>query len=233
MKLAKTLTMLTIRSLCRIAFVLLIASIGGMLPAQAQDVPDKMVATVSGGTRPELITYSDLVWQLALQPDTPSATPGSDRLNGALQLVINQRLILQEAERLPGMTPTDKEIQDELTRLVSLFPSQAEFQDRMKRVGLTSDQIREIIRQRVEINKYLDFRFRSFTVVTPAEVDDYYNQVYVPRFRRQQPGRIVPTLEQVRAEIERTLMESKIQSSTDQFLESARERAQITILNPV
>src|ERR1043166_3042969 len=37
----------------------------------AQQVVDKMVATVNSGVRTELITYSDLLWQLALQPDTP------------------------------------------------------------------------------------------------------------------------------------------------------------------
>jgi len=34
----------------------------------AQQVVDKMVATINGGVRTELITYSDLMWQLALQP---------------------------------------------------------------------------------------------------------------------------------------------------------------------
>src|SRR5262245_16904794 len=37
----------------------------------AQDVTDKMIATVNGGVETDLITYSDLRWQLALQPDTP------------------------------------------------------------------------------------------------------------------------------------------------------------------
>jgi hypothetical protein len=206
----------------------------GVASAQAQDVTDKTVATVSGGgAQFELITYSDLVWQLVLQPDTPVGMFRSDRLNAALQSVINQRLILQEAERLPGIAPSEKEIADELARLIKLFPSESEFRDRAGRVGLTADQLREIVRQRVEINKYLDFRFRSFTVVSPSEVTDYYTQVYVPRFKRRQPGRIVPTLDQVRAEIEQTLTESKIESDMQSFLESARDRAEIILLNPV
>jgi hypothetical protein len=206
----------------------------GVARTNAQEITDKTVATVGGGAAQfELITYSDLVWQLTLQPDTPVGMLSSDRLNTALQSVINQRLILQEAERLPGIAPTEKEIADELARLIKLFPSESEFRDRASRVGLTADQLREIIRQRVEINKYLDFRFRSFTVISPSEVTDYYNQVYVPRFRRRQPGRIVPTLDQVRSEIEQTLTESKIESEMQAFLESARDRAEIILLNPV
>src|SRR5919202_4388532 len=71
----------------------------------AQEVVDKMVATVNGGVRTDLITYSDLIWQMALQPNTPIEHPSSEALNRALQLVINQRLIYQEAEKLPTINP--------------------------------------------------------------------------------------------------------------------------------
>jgi len=199
----------------------------------AQEVVDKTVATVNSGGSPELITYSDLLWQIALEPDTPIENPSSESLNRTLQLIINQRIIHQEAARLPTIAPTDEEINKAKNELGKHFPSVGELQKRMERVGLTDAQLREIIRQRVEIEKYLDFRFRSFTIVTPKEVEDYYAQVYVPRVKRQQPGRIVPKLEEARAEIERTLTESKIESDIDAFLDAARERAEIVILNPV
>ena len=204
--------------------------------AQAQDVVDRMVATVnSGGVRPALITYSDLLWQLALEPETPLQNPNSENLNRALNRLISQRLILQEAEKLPTIAPSDKEIADKLNELIKLFPSQSEFYQRIARVGLSSDSehLKEIVRQRVAIEKYLDFRFRSFTVVTEKEVSDYYRDVWVPRLRRQHPGRLVPEPREVQKEIEQELKESKIESETDEFLDSARERAEITILNPV
>jgi hypothetical protein len=213
------------------------------LPAQAQEVVDRMVATVNGGVRPDLITYSDLLWQLALQPDTPLANPSQETLSGALQLIISQRLILQEAEKLPTITPTDREVETELATLIKQFPSQEEFQRRVARVGLSAEQLREIVRKRVAIQKYLDFRFRSFTVITSQEVEAYYTDTYVPRLRRQMPGVIVPKLEDtvrdgdgtsrtVRDRIERILIESKIESDTNAFLEEAQERAEIVYLAP-
>lgn len=204
-----------------------------ILSAKAQDVADKMVATVNSGVRPSLITYSDLLWQLALQPDASLENPSSANLNRVLNLIISQRLILQEAERLPAIEPTPKEIDDRLNEFVKLFPSQAEFQQRVTRVGLSADQLREIVRQRLTIEKYLDFRFRSFTVVTPTEIDDYYRNVWVPRFRSRKPGLLVPEQKDVAKEIEAELTESKIESDTDEFLDSIRERAEITVLNPV
>lgn len=201
--------------------------------AQAQDVTDKMVATVNTGVRPSLITYSDLLWQLALEPDKPLENPSSENLNRVLNLVISQRLILQEAERLPAIDPTNEEIEKRLNEFVLLFPSQADFQQRVARVGLSAEQLREIVRQRLTIEKFLDFRFRSFTIVTQKEIEDYYRDVYVPRLRRQQPGRLIPELKDVTKEIETELTESKIESETDEFLDSIRERAEITPLNPV
>ncbi len=191
-----------------------------------------MVATVNGGVRIDLITYSDILWQIALQPDTPLSNPGAENLNASLRLIINQRLILQEAEKLPTIAPTDEEVRAELGALIKQFPSSTEFQGRVERVGLSAEQLREIVRQRVAIQKYLDFRFRSFTVITEQEIAAYYTDIYVPRLRRQMPGVIVPTLEKVRSQIETILTESKIESDTDAFLDEARERAEIVYLDP-
>ena len=203
-------------------------------PGAAQQVVDKMVATVNAtGVKTDLITYSDLMWQLALQPGTSLDNPTSADLNGALRLLIDQRLILQEAEKLPTLNPTPAEIANERNVLVRNFRTQDEFQERLRRVGLTSDRLDEIIDQRLKMEKYLDFRFRNFVVISQKEIADYYNDTYVPRFKARSPGRIVPLLEQAREEIERILVEAKIESDTDAFLDMARERAEIVILSPV
>jgi hypothetical protein len=199
----------------------------------AQQVVDKMVATVNAGVKTDLITYSDLLWQLALQPRTVLDNPTSEDLNRALRLLIDQRLILQEAEKLPTIVPTQKEVSDARDELARNFPSQVEFQQRLQRVGLTSEKLDEIIEQRLKMEKYLDFRFRNFVVISEKEIADYYRDTYVPRFRARTPGRIVPTLEQSRDEIERTLVEAKIESDTDAFLDTARERAEIVMLNAI
>ncbi len=218
-----------------VAFCLLCTTTASQ-EARAQQIVDRMVATVNGGVRTDLITYSDLLWQLALQPGTPITSPRSEDLNNALQSLINQRLILQEAEKLPAIAPSDEDVRAAINDLVKQFPSSADFVERLRAVGFHSvddEQFKEIIRRRRAIENYLNFRFRSFTIVTPQEEANYYTQVYAPRFKKQHPDRITPTLEQARAEINRTLTESKIESDTDAFLDSSRENAEIIILSPV
>ena len=215
--------------------ILLLLAVGTFVstPCAAQQVVDKMVATVNAGVKTDLITYSDLMWQLALQPAAVLDSPTSADLNRALRLIIDQRLILQEAEKLPTIVPTQKEVSDSRDELARNFPSPLEFQQRLQRVGMTSEKLDEIVEQRLKIEKYLDFRFRNFVVINQKEIADYYRDVYVPRFKARFPGRIVPSLEQSRAEVERTLMEAKIESDTDAFLDTARERAEIVMLNAI
>ena len=131
----------------------------------AQEIVDKTVATVNSGVRTDLITYSDLLWQLALQPNTPISQPTSETLNAALRLVEDQRLILQEAVKLPTIAPTEQEITVARDSLVKQFPSQEEFRQRMIRVGLTSEKLNEILEQRVHIEK-LSSRKKTLRIIT-------------------------------------------------------------------
>src|SRR5215216_7112156 len=105
----------------RTIFTALVGSLLWASACSAQQVVDKMVATVNAGVRTDLITYSDLMWQLALQPNTVLDNPTSADLNHALRLLIDQRLILQEAEKLPTIVPTQNEVSDARDELARNF----------------------------------------------------------------------------------------------------------------
>lgn len=210
-------------------------------PLAAQTIADKTVASVTNGARstPDLITYSDLVWQLALEPNRAFADkPGSPALNEALRKLEDQLLILQEARKLPLAETSDaqeefqKTVKERRDELAQSFGSRARLEERMSRVGLTSEQLDAILRDRVTIERYLDFRFRAFALVSPKEISDRYEKEY--RSQRNS-GRIVPTLEQVRDRIERELTEEKIAEEIDKFVDNLREGpgTEIVIINPV
>ena len=224
-----------------LTLLLLLTAHCTLSPAQAQTVTDKMVASVTNGARanPDLITYSDLVWQLALEPGRPLVEPPSSAdLNHALRLLEDQLLILQEARKLP-IAVTDKARQDvdvavktKRDELAQAFGSAALLQERMARVGLTSEQLDATLRDRVTVEKYLDFRFRAFVLVSAKEIADRYNQKYA---RLRNSGRIVPTLEEERSRIEQELTEEKIATEIDTFVDSLRDQpgTEIVIISPV
>lgn len=215
----------------------IILAVGGFAGhALAQTEVDKSVAIVNDGVRSELITYSDLVWQLALEPRVPLDSPTSEDLNRALQTQINQRLFTLEAERVPRNAPGEKEINAAIAELVSHFASPAEFESRLRKVGFTSikdPNFERIIIDRLSIEKYLDFRFRSFVVITPEDEAKYYRDVFVPDFRRRYPGLLMPTLDEKRSSINKILTEEKVAGDIEAFLDDAKRRVTIVVLNEV
>ncbi len=221
-----------------IAFGLLVLTLAAISQAaSAQTVVDKTVASVGDGVgEPQLITYSDLLWQLALEPDAPLDPPTSEDLNRTLQTLINQRLFAIEAERVPQATPTEAETNAEIKRVLAQFPSTAEFEKRLRLVGFDSVKDENFVRimaQRVAIVKYTDFRFRSFVVITPVDEEKYFREVYTPEFRRLNPGRILPSLDEKRAEINTVLTEEKVAGDIERFLDFAKRRSEIIVLSEV
>lgn len=214
--------------------VLLFAGTGAV---RSQVIVDRTVATVDDGIgSTELITYSDLLWTLAMQPGVAIAPPSSEELQRALELVVDQRLLAIEAKRLPGAPPTEAEVAAEIARIVGQFPTGAEFERRLRAVGFESvkdDNFERMMEERVKIEKYLDFRFRSFVVVTAEEESRYYANVFVPDFRRRFPGVIVPTFEASRERLNRELTEQRIAAQIEDFLDEARLRADIVVLSPL
>ena len=201
--------------------------------ATGQEIVDKTVALVSNGGSTELITYSDLMWQLALQPGVQLDKPRSEDLNQALQTLINQRLFTIEAQRLPRTAPSGKEISDKISETLSNFPSTAVFEARLKQVGFESvkdDAFEHLIAQRVATEKYIDFRFASFVVISSDEEGKYYRNIFAPAFRQKSPGLLVPSFEEKKAEIHRILMREKVATGMDSFLDEAKRRAVIEIL---
>ncbi len=119
---------------------------------------------------------------------------------------------------------------------MALFPSTAEFETRLRAVGFKSVQdenFRGLMEQRVAIEKYIEFRFRAFTVITPDDEAKYYRDIFVPDFRRRFPGSIMPSIDEKRKEISSILFENKVATEIERFLDDAKRRAEIIILNEV
>lgn len=215
-----------------VACLVLAAAFSGF--AVGQEVVDRTVAVVNDGLRHELITYSDMMWQLALQPNVPLDPPRRDDLTAVLATLINQRIFALEAERLPRAAPTEKEISDEISRTLAHFPSNADFIKRLNLVGIEStkdDNFQRIIARRVSFEKFVDFRFRSFVVITPDDEAKYFRDVFTPDFRKKFPGLLLPTLDEKRKEIDSILTEDRVAARIETFLDDAKRRVVIEYIS--
>jgi len=201
--------------------------------ASGQVVVDRTIATVSDGARTELITRSDLLWQLAIKKGVPLDPPREEDLRQALQTQIDQRIFALEAQRLPRAAPTRQEISEKIEYVLDKIGSPLELQRRLMAVGFTSvgdERFESFIGQWVAIDKYLDFRFRSFVVVTTEDEAVYYRETWVADFRRENPGVNVPSLEEARGSVNKGVVEQRVAANMETFLEEAKRRVQIVII---
>ena len=194
--------------------------------ARAQKLVDQILALVND----DLITRTDLLWSIALDPKAPSpAGPvNSDLLKQKLEVMMDQRLVAQEAARVPSAELTQDEVDKKRTELVRSFKSEAEFRERAESVGLTPDRIDDLIRERILIDRFVDFRFRSFVLVTEPEIQKYYEETLAPKIRAA--GQVPPPIEKVSDDISALLKQEKINTEIDRWLSTVRQRADVVQL---
>jgi hypothetical protein len=195
-------------------------------PARGQRVVDQIVALVND----DVITKSDLLWAIALDPKSPNPVGpvSSDLLRRMLDVVIEQRLVAQEAARIPTAEITQDEIGKKRSELIAGFGSEAAFRQRVESVGLTPERIDDLLRQRILIDRFIEFRFQSFVFVSQQEIERYYKEELVPNV--QKAGQVPPSLEQVRDTITEILKQEKIGQELDRYLTTARQRADVVYL---
>jgi hypothetical protein len=127
------------------------ALLAGMVavPAAAQgNVVERILAVVDG--RPLLLSEVRVLERLR----------GLDR-KAAVEALIDERLMLREAVRLPQAVVTPEEEARAYTDLASRVPPGS---------GATEDELRRLARRQTAILKYIEFRFRPQVRVEDAEV---------------------------------------------------------------
>jgi len=178
--------MLNIRRLRNILLLLVVTFGLSFSNINAQEKVERTVATVKirNAETISAIEYRDLLLQLALEPNGLLNSPTKVSPERALQLVINQRLILLsalETEKVGVALPTEAEINQYILSVSSHFPSTADLENRIRATGYFSLKDENFMRkmsERLIIEKYINARFRSRVVIDSKEVENYYQFLY-------------------------------------------------------
>ena len=177
---------------------------------------------------------SDILWNLALDPTVAPVEfwdPAVQRL--MLRTLIDQRILLQEAAKLPATSVADEEIAAAREKLIRDFNESGDdptrFERRLQLVGLSGPRLGAILRERQQILKFVDFRFRSFVVVTEPEIVRYFESEVKPSLEDQTPVALERAFAAARPTFERALIEEKINNAIDEYLEQARARARVVV----
>ena len=188
--------------------------------ASGAQIIDRVLAVAAGAP----ITLSDVTAAIrfGFVPDAA----GEDRVNSALNIIIEQRLQLVEVNRYAPPEPSEAEIEAQLAQVHARFDSQAALDNAMKETGVTSVLLRERVRDSIRIETYLHQRFGGTYQPGEEEVARYYRS-HEPAFMRD--GVLRP-YEEVREEARKRLVEDRTATLVREWIASLRRRADVTIL---
>ena len=121
--------------------------------AVSAETIDRVLAVVGG----QLIMLSDVtaVRDLGIVPAGNAADP----TGAVLSRLIDRELMLVEVDRYAPPEPESAEVDREVAAIRARFPSDKAFAEVLARSGFDVTHVREIVRENLRLNAYLDQRF--------------------------------------------------------------------------
>src|SRR5262249_10507697 len=141
----------------------------------------------------------------------------------------DERLIAQEAANAPPIDISVPELDAAVERLQSRFPSPAAFAEALHEHGLNPAELRRQLRQKIQVLKFADHRFRPFIIVPTDEIQTYYETELRAELQKRHVAKI-PDVADVRETIQAILVERKLNQELERWIQELRERAVIRVL---
>ena len=198
---------------------------------------DHVVAVING----DVLLQSDVDEEMhfaALEPFQVHA--GRDTQEDALRRLINRALILQQMKEQQqlGINISDADVQKSLEELRSHLPQCVKYDCKtdagwkafLKANDLMQDEVDAYWKQRLQILRFIDVRFRTGIRIPQENVEDYYKKSVVPAFERLHEK--APPLKEVSARIQEVLLQQQVNGLLQDWLKSLRSEGGVRILDP-
>jgi len=179
----------------------------------AQQLLDRIVARVNGYA----ITLSDVKAAVAL-----GIVKGDPADDSAIEPLIDRQLMLAEVARFVPPEPPAADIDREAAAIRTRVGPK--LNAIMESAGLDDGRIRELARENLRLQAYLDQRFGTSSQLTEDEVERYY-RIHPEEFTRE--GRLMPFVEAEPMARDHAAAERRA-STVAQWLRDLRTRAEIT-----
>lgn len=126
-----------------------------------------------------------------------------------------------QAHRFVLQVPTEPEVQQRLKALRERFKTESAFQEVLGQTGLSLDELKEEIKERLWVEKLLQERIYAFVFISPKEVTRYY-QEHAADFGGK-------TQQEVEPMIRKTLSEEKRMTKEMEYLARLRSHAEVQV----
>jgi len=194
----------------------------GAVPTAEDQVVDRVVAVVDD----DPILLSDLEEVIGLGLAERRAGEGEETFRArVLDRLIDERLRFHEVDRFGFAQVPVGEIEARVAEIRSRYPSAAAFAEKLRQVGLTPEELSQLVARQLMVLTYLDERLGARVFVSLDDIRAYYQETLTPKLRAaKQP---VPPIEEVREEIRALLKEQRLNEEIDRWTEELRREADV------
>ena len=198
------------------------------LAAGGADVLDRILAIVNN--TPILLSDWDEAWrcEALLAGRTPESYSNTEQKE-VFQRLVDQELLRQQMRSYLLAPVTAEEVQQELKNVRSQLSGEddARWKSRLDSAGVTEEELTRRLRHEMEVERFLDVRFRAGIRVDDRTVSRYYRDEFLPEVRRA-GGKEVP-LEEVSGKIREIIVQQRMSEQANGWIQTLREQADIQI----
>jgi hypothetical protein len=193
-------------------------------PPLAAVTVDRIAAVVDR----QVITVSEVTQMVELR-FFPRAEKESDEdyARRTLDALIAQSLRSRDVERFGAQEIPKDTIEARVAEIAKRFASPAALDDALRRVELTPDELRALVKRELQVEAYVQERFAPLVFVSNEEIDAYYRGTWSQQRRAR--GLAVPPVGEVREEIRAALRSSRLQEEIEKWTVQLRARANVDI----
>lgn len=197
----------------------------------SQGVPlDRLVAVVNE----TVILESDVDQELRMAAFRPlldvSRNVSREQL---LERLINRTLILQQAHLQPEEEITDQQVAEQFVALRKDIPAcktyhcetDAGWEKFVADQGCTIAELTKYWRERMEVLRFIEDRFRSGIEINQDEIREYYEKTLLPQYASEHAT--APKLETISNRIQEILLQQRVNSLLADWLKSLRAQGTV------
>jgi hypothetical protein len=213
------------------AFAIAVMILAGTALLAAQDVVDRIVATVN--RQPVLLSDWDLTMRyeafLAQRPLPLSA----EAARATLDRLIDQQLLREQMASSHLRPVGGEEVENRLREVRRATPgadTEAGFRLALARYGLNEAELAARVKDQLEILRFVEMRLRPAVRVDRRSIQTYYNDTLLPELRKQ--GAREEPLAEVSSQIEELLSQERLDALLADWLKQLREGSEIHLYLP-
>ena len=202
--------------------------------SSAGAVLDRVVAVVNG----DVILESDVDEERRFEEIQPFRSVQDSTRAKIIERLIDRELILQQAALEPEDQVSDQAVDQQLATVRTEIPAckqyhcetEAGWAKFLSDHGFTVAEFRSRWRQRMQLLKFVEVRFRSGISISDDEIRAYYEKTMLPEYARRKAT--PPPMDTIRRRIEEVLLQQQVGALLDDWLKSLRAEGSVQILAP-